>query len=62
MTAKEAIAEAVAQLEDSTSLSHAEAMERIDFLVKLKRGLEQDLAGELIPHEEVRQRMAKWLK
>ncbi len=37
-------------------------MERPLLLAKIERGLQQADAGELIPHDEVKERMAKWLK
>ncbi len=37
-------------------------MERLFLLAKIERGLRQADAGELIPHEKVKERMAKWLK
>jgi hypothetical protein len=35
-------------------------MERLFLLAKIERGLQQADAGELIPHEKVKERMAKW--
>ena len=37
-------------------------MERLLLLAEVERGLQQANAGELIPHEKVKERMAKWLK
>jgi len=39
-----------------------DAMERLFLLAKIERGLQQADAGELIPHEKVKERMAKWLR
>ena len=39
-----------------------ESMERLLFLAKIEKGLQQADAGETIPHEQVREQMAKWLK
>jgi len=38
-----------------------EGMERSLFLAKVERGIRQADEGKLIPHSEVRKRMAKWL-
>jgi predicted transcriptional regulator len=32
------------------------------FLAKIDRGLQQADAGQTIPHAQVREKMAKWLK
>jgi len=37
-------------------------MERLFLLAKVEKGLRQADAGELISHEEVKERMAKWLR
>ncbi len=37
-------------------------MERLLFLVKIERGIQQADSGQTFAHEEVKQRMAKWLK
>jgi len=42
--------------------SYEDAMERLFFLAKIERGLRQAEAGQTIPHEQVAQRLAKWLK
>jgi predicted transcriptional regulator len=39
-----------------------DALDRLHLLYKVERGLGQADRGELISQEEVRQRMAKWLK
>jgi len=39
-----------------------EALDHLYLLYKVERGLRQADRGELISQEEVRQRMAKWLK
>lgn len=40
----------------------ADALDRLYLLYKVERGLRQADRGELLSHEEVRARMAKWLK
>jgi predicted transcriptional regulator len=37
-------------------------MERILFLAKVERGIEQADVGKTLTHDKVRKRMAKWLK
>jgi len=37
-------------------------MERLLFLAKIERGLDQANAGQTIPHAQVKDRMAQWLK
>jgi predicted transcriptional regulator len=39
-----------------------EAIERLLFLAKVERGLAQADAGETIAHEEVKERIQKWLR
>ena len=60
MTAKEKVLRAVHDLPEDASIE--DAMERLYFLAKVERGLQQADAGQTIPHEQVKQRMAKWLK
>lgn len=56
MTTKERAVQAIQGLPDDA------AMERLLLLAKIDRGLEQADAGHTIPHSQVKQRMAKWLK
>ena len=60
MTIKERVLQAVQDLPDDASIE--EAMERLLFLAKVERGLKQADAGQTIPHSQVKERMAKWLK
>lgn len=60
MTTKEKAVQAVQALPEDASLE--DAMERLFLLAKIERGLQQADAGALIPHEKVKERMAKWLK
>ena len=60
MTTKEKVIRAVLTLPDDASIE--DAMERLLLLAKVERGLQQADAGELIPHDKVKERMAKWLK
>ena len=60
MTAKERGVRAVQEMPDDTSIE--EVVERLVFLAKIERGIEQADAGQTVPHERVKDRMAKWLK
>jgi predicted transcriptional regulator len=60
MTVKDRVLKAVESLPDDASIE--DAMERLLFLAKVQRGIEQADAGQTIPHEQVKERMAKWLK
>jgi predicted transcriptional regulator len=60
MTTKEKIIQAVEELPADATIE--DAMERLLFLAKVERGLKQADAGETIPHMEVKERMAEWLK
>jgi predicted transcriptional regulator len=60
MTAKEKVIEAVRALPDDASIE--DAMARLLLLAKVEKGLQQADAGELIDHEDVKERMAKWLR
>ena len=60
MTTKEKVIDAVEHLPDDASIG--DAMERLLFLAKVERGIRQADAGQTIPHPQVKERMAKWLK
>lgn len=60
MTTKEMVIEAVKDLPDNAPIE--DAMERLLLLAKIERGIEQTDAGQIIPHDEVKQRVSKWLK
>ncbi len=60
MTTKGKVIRTVQSLPDDASVE--DAMERLLLLAKVERGLQQAEAGQLIPHEEVKERMAKWFK
>ena len=60
MTTKEKLVHAVEALPDDATFE--DAMERMFFLAKVERGIQQADAGQTIPHAQVRERMAKWLK
>jgi hypothetical protein len=60
MTTKEKVIHAVEDLPDDATIE--DAMERLLFLAKIERGILQADAGQTIPHAEVREKIAKWLK
>ncbi|HSW01504.1 MAG TPA: hypothetical protein VLI39_15140 [Sedimentisphaerales bacterium] len=60
MTTKEKVLQTVQALPDDASIE--DAMERLFLLAKIEKGIRQADAGELIPHEKVKERMAKWLR
>ena len=55
MTIKEKMIQAVQALPGDASIE--DAMERLLLLAKIERGIQQADAGELIPHEKVKERM-----
>lgn len=57
MTTKESVIHAVQDLPDDASIE--DAMERLFFLAKVERGLQQADAGQTISHNTVKERMAK---
>lgn len=59
MTTKEKVVDLVRDLPDDASIE--DAMERLLFLAKIERGVRQADAGRTIPHDQVRERMTKWL-
>lgn len=60
MTTKDLVIEAVKDLPDDAAVE--DAMERLLLLAKIERGMGQADSGEAISHEQLKQRMAKWLK
>ena len=59
MTTKEKVVDLVRDLPDDASIE--DVMERLLFLAKIERGVRQADAGRTIPHDQVRERMTKWL-
>lgn len=60
MTTKDRVLHAVQDLPDDSSIE--DVMERLLFLTKIERGIQQSDAGKTIPHAQVREKMAKWLR
>jgi predicted transcriptional regulator len=59
MSNKEAVIEVVRELPDEASFE--EIIEQITILAAIRRGEEAADAGRVIPHEEVKKRMARWI-
>jgi predicted transcriptional regulator len=60
MTAKQKVLKAVQALPNNASIE--DAMERLLFLAKVEKGLQQADSSQTLPHVEVKEKMAKWLK
>jgi predicted transcriptional regulator len=60
MTIKEKMIKAVQALPDDASVE--DAMERLLFLAKIEKGLQQADADKTVSHDQVKEKMAKWLK
>ncbi len=60
METKQQILRAIEELPEDAKVE--DALDRLYLLYKVERGLRQADSGELISQEEVRQRMAKWLR
>jgi predicted transcriptional regulator len=57
---KQQILRAIQELPEDANVE--DALDRLYLLYKVERGLRQADRGELISPEEVRERMAKWLR
>ena len=60
MTAKEKVLKAVQALPEDASIE--DAMERLLFLAKVERGLQQADSSRTLSHEQLKERMSKWLR
>ena len=60
MTVKEKAIRAIRRLPANASIE--DAMERLMFLAKIEKGIEQADAGQTVSHEKLKQKMRKWLK
>lgn len=58
MTAKQFVLETVERLDDELTLS--QILEEIAIQSSIRKGLEDVNAGRVVPHEEVKRRMASW--
>ena len=59
MTTKERMLQAIRELPDEATVE--DAMERLDLLYKVERGIAQADADRKVSQEEARTRMARWL-
>jgi predicted transcriptional regulator len=59
MSNKDAVIEAVRQMPDEASIE--EIVEHLSILAAIRRGDEEADAGKVIPHEEVKKRLASWI-
>jgi predicted transcriptional regulator len=59
MSIKEAVLEAVRQLPDDAGFE--EVLEQIETLAAIRRGEEDADAGRVVPHDEVKRRIASWI-
>ena len=60
MTAKQKVMRIVRDLPANASIE--DAMERLLFLAKVEKGIQQADSGKTLSHEKVKEKMAKWLK
>jgi predicted transcriptional regulator len=60
MTTKEKLIKAVEELPDDVSIE--DVMERLLFLAKVEKGIEQADKGQTVSHDDVKEKMSKWLK
>ena len=60
MTTKEKVLKAVQDLPENASFE--DAMERLYFLAKVEKGLDQAESGQTLSHNEVKEKMSKWSK
>ncbi len=60
MTAKEEILELMKQVPDGLTVD--EALEQLQLLYDVHKGLQEAERGETVPHEEAKQLIEKWLQ
>jgi len=60
MEVKQQMLKVIEELPDGAGIE--EALDRLYLLYKVERGLRQAERGELLSQEEVRERMAKWVR
>jgi predicted transcriptional regulator len=59
MTTKEKVIRAVKELPDDASIE--DAMERLLFIAKIEKGIQEADSGKTLSHEQVKEKMSKWL-
>jgi predicted transcriptional regulator len=59
MTSKDFAIKTIKELPDSATWADIE--ERIHFLAAIDKGMEDIRSGKLVPHEEVKESLKKWL-
>ena len=59
MNVNEELLRLIHQIPEDASIE--EALERLHLLYEIQRGIDQADAGETVPHEQARRRMAHWL-
>jgi len=59
-TAKQNALEVIKNLPDESS--YEDIMEKIYFMQKVEKGIQDIKEGKVIPHEEVKKRLTRWLK
>jgi predicted transcriptional regulator len=59
MTSKEMAIKTIQELPDSVTWADIE--ERIHFLSAIDKGLDDIKSGKVVPHEEVKESLKKWL-
>ena len=60
MTTKEKLIKVVQDLPDDASIE--EVMERLLLVAKVEKGLQQADNGQTVSHEDIKEKMSKWLK
>jgi hypothetical protein len=60
MLTKDAVINTISKFPDSFTLD--ELVDKLIFMDKVEKGLDQSLNNKVLTHEEARQRLAKWLK
>jgi predicted transcriptional regulator len=60
MTTKQKMIKAVQSLPKNASIE--DAMEKLYFMAKIEKGLKQADSGEILSHQQAREKMGKWLE
>ena len=59
MNDKQLALETIRRLPDDVTID--DISERVEFLAAVRKGLDQIKQGKVVPHEEVKRRLATWL-